>query len=296
MGNHELRRFPEFIVSTDLDGSLLDHYSYSWRAALPAITRLVSRNIPIVFNTSKTLVEALALQEEIGISGPVIIENGSAIAFSASDYHTFIATDYKHPVLDIDGMKVVVFGCPRSLILAFVKQRREEMGDILEGYGDWDIARIISETGLSKADAELSAKKLFSEPFLWHAGDIEFKFFELRVQQAGLKVLKGGRFFHLQGNTNKAVPLLWLREKMRVISAEKTSNAKGGDRESRMPPKIIALGDNQNDVAMLNAADFPVCVKSPSSSYPLIDKNLNAIFTDTFGPEGWNSAICKLVS
>lgn len=46
-----------YLVSTDLDGTLLDHHTYSWHAALPALQKCSELAIPVVLNTSKTLAE-----------------------------------------------------------------------------------------------------------------------------------------------------------------------------------------------------------------------------------------------
>ena len=60
------------MVFSDLDGTLLDHDSYSFEAAKPALAALVERAIPVVPSTSKTLVELEKLSVEIGLSGAAI--------------------------------------------------------------------------------------------------------------------------------------------------------------------------------------------------------------------------------
>ena len=45
------------LIFTDLDGSLLDHESYSFAAAVPLLQELASACIPVVPVTSKTRVE-----------------------------------------------------------------------------------------------------------------------------------------------------------------------------------------------------------------------------------------------
>ncbi|NNC55214.1 MAG: HAD hydrolase family protein, partial [Pseudomonadales bacterium] len=67
------------MVFTDLDGSLLDHHSYSYDAALPALTLLEQKNIPIIFCSSKTRAEMDRLRIDMGHAAPFIIENGAAI-------------------------------------------------------------------------------------------------------------------------------------------------------------------------------------------------------------------------
>jgi HAD superfamily hydrolase (TIGR01484 family) len=45
------------VVFTDLDGTLLDHHTYEWTAARPALQRLTQTGTPCVFVTSKTRAE-----------------------------------------------------------------------------------------------------------------------------------------------------------------------------------------------------------------------------------------------
>jgi len=67
------------LVFTDLDGTLLDHDTYSWAAAAPALEELQRREIPLIFCTSKTDAEVQALRRAMGNSHPFIVENGGAI-------------------------------------------------------------------------------------------------------------------------------------------------------------------------------------------------------------------------
>ena len=72
-----------WIVVSDLDGSLLDHYSYSFEKARQALGLLRKLNIPLIFNTSKTLPETIDIASEIGIRSPLIVENGGGIFLPA---------------------------------------------------------------------------------------------------------------------------------------------------------------------------------------------------------------------
>jgi len=44
----------KMIIFTDLDGTLLNHKSYDYKAVLPLLERLKSLDIPVVLNSSKT--------------------------------------------------------------------------------------------------------------------------------------------------------------------------------------------------------------------------------------------------
>ena len=54
MINLEVR---QYLVFTDLDGSLLDHHNYSYSDALPQLRQLERRGIPVIPASSKTRVE-----------------------------------------------------------------------------------------------------------------------------------------------------------------------------------------------------------------------------------------------
>ncbi len=68
------------IVFSDLDGTLLDHHSYSYDAALPGIAALHENNIPLVLISSKTCNEMVLLHKELKLESPFIFENGGGIA------------------------------------------------------------------------------------------------------------------------------------------------------------------------------------------------------------------------
>ena len=91
-----------------------------------------------------------------------------------------------------------------------------------------------------------------------------------------LGLLKGGRFYHVLGETNKAKPMLLLKG----LLALKQNDV-----------KVIALGDSPNDKDMLEVADYPVWVKSPKASYPDHNCKQPPYLTDGLGPIGWHEAI-----
>ena len=63
---------PFFLVFTDLDGTLLDHDTYGWEAASPALAQCRERGIPIVLVSSKTRAEMDNLRRRMGLSMPFI--------------------------------------------------------------------------------------------------------------------------------------------------------------------------------------------------------------------------------
>ena len=56
-GSRPVPPTPAFVVFSDLDGTLLDHSTYSWKAAAPALAALRDRGIPLILASSKTSAE-----------------------------------------------------------------------------------------------------------------------------------------------------------------------------------------------------------------------------------------------
>ena len=70
---------PRTVIFTDLDGTLLDPYTYSCTEVMPLVTRLRDKGIPLIFCSSKTRAEQEVYQKELGIAEPFIVEDGGAI-------------------------------------------------------------------------------------------------------------------------------------------------------------------------------------------------------------------------
>ena len=63
------------IVFSDLDGSLLDHDTYDWAPARPALEALRESGIPLVLVSSKTLAELDDYRRQLDLRHPVVAEN-----------------------------------------------------------------------------------------------------------------------------------------------------------------------------------------------------------------------------
>ena len=95
------------LVFSDLDATLLDHSTYSFAAAGPALLELKERGIPLILCTSKTRAETEVHRRALGNTHPFIIENGGAV-YVPESYFAFPA-----PVGRISrGYEVIEFGTP----------------------------------------------------------------------------------------------------------------------------------------------------------------------------------------
>ena len=77
----------DYLIFSDLDGTLLDHNNYTFDQALPALNWIKKKNIPLILASSKTYEEMLHLQSELMIDHPFIFENGSGIHFQKKSFN-----------------------------------------------------------------------------------------------------------------------------------------------------------------------------------------------------------------
>ena len=59
-----------------MDGTFLDHYTYSYDKAIPAVKKIIKNKIPLVFVSSRVRNEINLYYKKIRIKYPFISENG----------------------------------------------------------------------------------------------------------------------------------------------------------------------------------------------------------------------------
>ena len=254
---------PSLLVFTDLDGTLLDHDTYSWAPAEPALQRLREAGIPVIFNSSKTAAEQTVLREQIGNEHPFIVENGAAV---------YMPRD--------GGYAIERFGADRDALIELARRLRQERSLRFEGFSDWTPNQLASIANLPEEMAALALERCCSEPLLWRDDEASLHWFQQRIEAEGLRLVRGGRFVHLMGRFDKAEALRWLL------------NRYAADRE---PPQALALGDSPNDADMLDAADIAVVIRSAKSDQVRPTRPRRVLRTTKRGPAGWQEAMDALL-
>jgi mannosyl-3-phosphoglycerate phosphatase family protein len=270
----------QFIIMTDLDGTLLDHDDYSLDSEKPALGQLAQQHIPVIINSSKTAAEIKVLRHALNNTHPFISENGSAI--SIPEHY-----DYSLPHKNTNNIQAsnlssesIILGKPRSDILETIANICLDFPFQFTQYHQCNINDIVRLTGLSADEAKLSSQRNYSEPLQWLGSDAEKADFITRIEQRGLHILQGGRFMHVMGLTDKGKA----NEKLCGLYSKQNS----------FPIKSIALGDSHNDIAMLQAADIAVVIRSPHNPLPEFD-HPNKIISKSYGPTGWNESIQQII-
>jgi len=264
--------FP-LLVFTDLDGSLLDHHSYSFRGAEEALLRLHQLAIPLVLSTSKTRTEIQKLQERLDLHEAFIAENGGGIYLPPG-----------HPIQNLRELQQFgkyrgkQFGRPYSYIRKIFIKFRDRYN--LKGFGDMSIEEIMQATDLCREDAILARQREFSEPFLFL---VEPRSQELQEEVAphGLSITRGGRFYHLMSaDQNKG---------QAVVETTRLFQAACRDRLI-----TLGLGDAENDFVMLKVVDIPVLIPKPDGSFASMDI-LGLRKAPYPGSRGWGAAVTEIL-
>ncbi|NBB79936.1 MAG: HAD-IIB family hydrolase [Verrucomicrobia bacterium] len=260
----------KLLVVTDLDATLLDH-NYSWAAAEPAIGQLRTYGFPLVFNSSKTLAEMKPLASALDSGAPIVAENGGLVALPENGG----APDTREYAIDVKGLA-------RQTILDVAHGLRAREGYQFRGFADWSTAELAALTGLSTEQAEASGTRLATEPIRWDDSEANRLRFADSLATQGIRMLKGGRFWHLMGDVDKADGVQAVRQYYE-------------QREPNVAWQVVALGDSANDTAMLEAADIAVVI--PHAEGPRIQPEAAHVrHAPHPASAGWNAAILSLLA
>jgi len=250
--------FKDWMVVTDLDGTLLDHDDYSWQPAAKAIACLREHEVPLVLASSKTLAEMRQLAKELEIHNPMIVENGAAVAWPAED-------DYR----------IETMGRPREQLIQVIHQLREENGWQFSGFADWSADEVAEDCGLDLDRAKQALQRHGTEPLVWEDSENAYAQFLAEIEAQDLRAVRGGRYIHVMGQFDK------------VDGLNLVVDAFGKARATQ--PRILAFGDSPNDEAMLCAADVAVRIRSRESSEMKVQAPL-LLQPKQPGPYGWAEA------
>ena len=299
----------KLIIFTDLDGTLLDHYTYSFDAALPALKLLKEKNIPLIICSSKTKREIEYYREKLDNRHPFISENGGGIFIPKGYFEftvhgsQFTVTDNKNvipakaglqedmdsrlktsgmtgkrPFGDEDNYYVIRLGARYSDLRKAVEELRKEGFDV-KGFGDMMAEELAETANMSLEEASMAKERDFDEPFIFKGDDVELKRLFESITAKGFNYTQG-RFFHILGNSDKG----------RAVSILIDLYIKRfGD------IKTIAIGDSPNDIPMLKNVDHPAIVQRPDGTYDQRIDIPNLHKAEGIGPEGWNNVVLRLI-
>lgn len=264
-----------FVVFTDLDGTLLDHDTYSFRRALPALDTLMRRNIAVVPVSSKTAPEMRRWMKLLCLSGPFVSENGGGVFIPDGCF----AGNIRGAVREDSGIRISL-GEDITVVRDALSEISSRSGVKVTGFGSMTTGRIKELTGLKASELSASTQRGYDEPFILENEEGTGAFYD-EAEKSGFTVTKGSRFHHLLKGCDKgkAVRLLiglYRKEDPDVVT--------------------VGIGDSANDLPLLNEVDRAFLVMKPGGDYDpdIPEKGITRIAG--VGPHGWRIAMEEVLS
>jgi mannosyl-3-phosphoglycerate phosphatase len=273
------------LVFSDLDGTFLNHHTYRYDSALPTLLRLVQRDIPCIWNTSKTYAELIVFRDQLikntnwqsehsrALNAPFIVENGAAVFLPMPEFG-----DCASLIRQEDYMAK-----PFSPALPHILETLQELKQHyrFKGFSSMSVEEVIDCTGLDRASALLARKRAYTEPLLWLDSPERLADFTAELQDLGIVCRHGGRFIHASGQHDKGTAMQWVKALY--------------EKRWGVPVETIALGDGHNDVPMLELADIAVVLPAANGTTQRLQTDGRILQPSQPGPEGWVQALGELL-
>ena len=228
-----------------------------------ALIKLISNEIFIIPNSSKTESEILNFNKELGEKLPFIAENGAAI--------------YKMNLINSDFPEKIILSRDKEEILnVFLKKIPKKFISKCKFVLKLKKDEQLKIFGLSEKQLSYASDREFSVPLIFKGNKAEKNNLFRLAYNMGLTMQEGGRVINLSDKVSKSSAM---KKVSRIF--EKTE---------KQELKIIGVGDNFNDLDMLKNSDIACLVFN--EKFKLDTLNIkNCLVSKKPAPEGWEEVV-----
>ena len=256
----------KFWIVTDLDGTLMDE-NYDISPAKKTLEMLSELNVPVIPCTSKTASEVRYFRNENGLIDPFIVENGAAIhgfyENNSSEWEIILGKSYKQ-------LKLILMSISKKVNWNLIP------------LNDLNKSQIFELTGLSDQGIIRALDRQWSVPFL-NPPDAIFEKIKRICISYNVHVFKGNRMSHLlSSESNKGQAVNKLKDFLHNKDV-----------------KVIALGDSQNDLPLLEYADISIVIPGKNGPNKYLQNGIdNGSFILANAPhaEGWSNSVEEVIN
>jgi mannosyl-3-phosphoglycerate phosphatase len=248
------------IVLTDLDGTLLEPDGTLRLEAREAISSLAMRGIQVCLLTSKTPAELGVIMADLELRGPSGFENGAGIRLASGE---------------IEMSETAV---PVAALREVLRYLRARTGLAVRSLEELDDAKLATITRLSGSALSRVRQRHATLPLIVDPRHDKLLIGALPTAPR-VRLVRGNRFLHLQGQHDKAdvVPRL----------LELTGHV------GRV---VVACGDAPNDAEFLAAASIRIIVPAKAGPHPKLMRRLpDAIVAPYPHGKGWAAVMNALM-
>lgn len=273
-----------FVVFTDLDGTFIDFATYAPGPALAAARQILLAGDLVVFCSSKTSAEQLALLERFQLEIAAIVENGAGVLLPEPlklwpgnlgerrrGYRLVSAAAWAEATV---AQTDQVDGDMPARLAAVIRQVEAATGLNLKPYHCIRDADLANLTGLEISAAARARQRDFSETLTAELSPAQWREVGELFASLGYLLQCGGRFHTVTatGVDKGAAVRAFMRELQTCCPQEQTFES-------------VGVGDSENDVPLLKAVDRPYVVRRPDGGYMSAVDGAEPL--DGIGPHGW---------
>ena len=260
------------IIFTDLDETLLKENKYNHNILNNFIKTLLKKEYEIIPVTSKTYLEVINLLKQIKYKLPFSVENGAANYIPINTSKNYLYKKIVNPwAIKKNVIKKIL---NKSIFKAYLHN--------LKYIEDLSIVEQKEITKLNSKQLEGFNSREYTIPVLI-SGDKYFKKkFEETLFKYNLKIVFGGKLNNISGLHSKLNSLSFFSYKYK----QKLRNTK---------IIIISLGDNQNDIEILNNSNYSGIIKNNTYKTLNLYKKKNIFRSFTEAPFGWVEVLKKII-
>jgi len=270
-------------IFTDLDGTLIRHEDYSFALLKSLLRNLQAKSIPVILASSKTRAEIEHYQREMKLADPFIVENGGAIFVPQDYFQSSYLRKYQAHLHRRGNYICIELGRSYKDLVKVLVQVRSEARVRLVGFHEMELEEIIRHTGLNRQQAQLAAQREYDEPFLMpgNSSQATVRTVKRLAAQRGCRVVKGGRFYHLTGKSNKGGAVRMLMQLYRMAHQIQV---------------FIGLGDSENDLSLLQSVTMPILMAKPDGTFDAsVLQRMPSVKRALAGPAGWLQIVSALL-
>lgn len=255
---------PPVLLFSDVDGTLLDgagRYAVTRDDLAPLADRVL-----LVLASSRTVLELSRNQRDLGITAPVVAENGAVVALPWDDR---LHDAGPRELIDDREWCVLPLGIPADRLREAVQQAAHALDVRYVDQRDLDATTDRRHSVLVRPVAGAS----------WHSLDPLVQYLRVR----GLFVSSGGSWLAVTGRVEKGDGARALRAQMDQLGVRYAA--------------VAAVGDGDNDTSLLLAADLRFAMRREDGSWlPALRDLPNVECVSTAGIAGWRDVLHRLTT